>query len=140
MLPEVTEKLSVTSPNYANITGRRLFITPNFFNKSSSRLLEDNERKYDLQFTSSYLDEDSIQIAIPANYVVEAMPKAVLIKNGYGSYSIKFNVKDNFIEVVRKNERTEGYFSKNEYNNILKFFNDIYTADRGRIVLIKKEN
>ena len=140
MLPEVTEKLSVTSPNYANITGRRLFITPNFFNKSSSRLLEDNERKYDLQFTSSYLDEDSIQIAIPANYVVEAMPKAVVIKNGYGAYSIKFNVKDNFIEVVRKNERTEGYFSKNEYNNILKFFNDIYLADRGRIVLIKKEN
>ena len=140
MLPEIIEKLSIISPNYANITGRRLFIAPNFFNKSSSKLPEDNNRKYDLEFNSSYLDEDSIQIAIPANYVVEAMPKEVSIKNAYGAYNIKFNVKDNFINVVRKNERTEGYFSKNEYNNILKFLNDIYTADRGRIVLIKKEN
>ncbi len=140
MLPEIIEKLSVTSPNYANITGKRLFIAPNFFNKSSSKLPENNNRKYDLQFNSSYLDEDSIQIAIPANYVVEAMPKEVVIKNAYGAYCIKFNVKDNFINVVRKNERAEGYFSKNEYNSILKFFNDVYTADRGRIVLIKKEN
>ncbi len=140
MLPEVIEKLSITSPNYANITGRRLFIAPNFFNKSSSKLLEDNDRKYDLQFNSSYLDEDSIKIAIPANYVVEAMPKNVSIKNNYGAYSITFYVKDNFIEVVRKNERTAGYFSKNEYNNVLKFFNEIYAADRGRIVLIKKES
>jgi hypothetical protein len=140
MLPEVIEKLSITSPNYANITGKRLFIAPNFFNKSSSKLPEDNNRKYDLQFNSSYMDEDSIQIAIPANYVVEAMPKEVSLKNLFGTYSIKFNVKDNFINVVRKNERAEGYFSKNEYNNILKFFNEIYTADRGKIVLIKKEN
>ena len=140
MLPEMVEKLSITSPNYANITGRRLFIAPNFFNKSSNKLIEDNNRKYDLEFNSSYRDEDSIQIAIPANYIVEAMPKEVSIKNNYGAYNIKFNVKDNFINVVRKNERAEGYFSKNEYNNILKFFNDIYAADRGRIVLIKKEN
>ena len=139
-LPEIVETLSITSPNYANITGKRLFIAPNFFNKSSSKLPEDNNRKYDLQFNSSYVDEDSIQIAIPANYVVEAIPKEVSIKNAFGAYNIKFNVKDNFINVVRKNERTEGYFSKNEYNNILKFFNDIYTADRGRIVLVKKDN
>ena len=140
MLPEVIEKISITSPNYANITGRRLFVAPNFFNKSSGKLLEDNDRKYDLQFNASYLDEDSIQIAIPANYVVEAMPKPVSIKNNYGAYSIQFFVKENHIEVVRRNERTAGYFSKNEYKNVLNFFNEIYTADRGRIVLVKKEN
>lgn len=140
MLPEVLEKLSITAPNYANITGKRLFIAPNFFNKSASKLPEDSNRKYDLQFNTSYRDEDSIQITIPANYIVETMPKEVSIKNIYGAYSIKFNVKDNFINVVRKNERAEGYFSKKEYNNILKFFNDIYSADRGRIVLVKKES
>ena len=140
LLPEVFEKLTITSPNYANITGRRLFIAPNFFNKSSSKLLENSDRKYDMQFNSSYRDEDSIKIAIPTDYVVEAMPKSVSIKNSYGIYSIQFYVKDNYIEVVRKNERTAGYFPKNEYNTILKFFNEIYAADRGRIVLIKKEN
>ena len=140
LLPEVMEKLSITSPNYANITGRRIFIVPNFFNKSSSKLIEDDERKYDLEFKASYLDEDSIRISIPANYIVEAMPKSISIKNSYGLYSIQFSVKENNIEVVRKNERAAGYFSKNEFNNVSKFFNDIYNADRGRIVLVKKEN
>ena len=55
-------------------------------------------------------------------------------------YSIQFFVKENHIEVVRRNERIAGYFPKNEYNNVLNFFNEIYTADRGRIVLVKKEN
>ena len=139
IIPSVDERLSVTSPNYANITGKRLFITPNIFNRSHEKLPEDDKRKYDLRFYESYIDVDTIHIKIPADYTVESMPKTVTLKSPYGEYSISFELKNNAIDVLRKNRMNEGRFPKSEYEAIAKYFNDIYKADRGRVVLVKKE-
>lgn len=137
LIPTVDEHLSITAPDYATITGKRFFITPNFFNRSANKLEEDKKRKYDIQFFSAYIDVDTIQIKIPVNYTVEAMPKNISLKTAYGNYSINFTVKDNFINVLRKNERNEGRFPKSEYEAIVNYFDEIYKADRGRIVLTK---
>jgi transglutaminase-like putative cysteine protease len=139
LLPAMDEYLSIKSPFYATVTGKRLFITPNFFNRSSNKFGEEKERKYDIKFPSSYIDVDTIQIKIPTNYSIEAMPKNVYLKTQYGNYSITFSVKDNVLDVLRKNERNEGRFSKNEYEAISTYFKEIYKADRSKIVLVKKE-
>jgi hypothetical protein len=68
---------------------------------------------------------------------VEAMPKNISLKTAYGNYSINFTVKDNLINVLRKNERNEGGFPKSEYEAIVNYFDEIYKADRSRIVLTK---
>ena len=138
LIPAVDERLSVTSPNYANITGKRLFITPNIFNRSHEKLPEDEQRKYDLRFYESYIDVDTIHIKIPADYILEAMPKAVTLKSAYGEYSISFELKDNAIDVLRKNRMNEGRYPKSEYFAIAKYFNEIYKADRARLVMVKK--
>jgi hypothetical protein len=137
LIPSVDEHLSITALNYATITGKRFFITPNFFNRSTSKLEEDKKRKYDIQFFASFIDVDTIQIKIPANYAVESMPKDVVLKTAYGNYSISYSIKDNFINVLRKNERNEGRFAKSEYEAIVTYFKTIYKADRNRIVLTK---
>jgi transglutaminase-like putative cysteine protease len=139
LVPAIDEYLSIKSPFYATVTGKRLFITPNFFNRSSNKFGEEKERKYDIKFPSSFIDVDTIQIKIPIGYMVEAMPKDVFIKNVYGSYSITFRIKNNIIDVFRKNELNEGCFSRNEYETISNFFKEIYKADRSKIVLVKKE-
>jgi transglutaminase-like putative cysteine protease len=136
-IPAMDEYLSIKSPFYATITGKRLFVTPNFFNRSSSKFGEEKERKYDIKFSTSFIDVDTIQIKIPINYVVEAMPKNVSLKTAYGTYSISFSIKDNKIDVLRKNEINEGRFSKNEYEAISNYFKEIYKADRSKIVLVK---
>ncbi len=137
LIPAVDEHLSLTALNYATITGKRFFITPNFFNRSTNKLEEEKKRKYDIQFFASYIDVDTIQIKIPANYSVESMPKDVELKTAYGNYSISYSIKDNFINVLRKNERNEGRFAKSEYEAILSYFKTIYKTDRNRIVLTK---
>jgi hypothetical protein len=45
-LPEIKETLLITASNYANVTGKRLFITPNILNKSNRKLTADESRKY----------------------------------------------------------------------------------------------
>jgi len=46
-IPAINEYLKITSANYASITGKRLFIVPNLFNKVS-KLSEDMNRKCDI--------------------------------------------------------------------------------------------
>jgi hypothetical protein len=139
IIPVMDEYLSITAHSYATISGKRLFVMPNFFNRSNDRFVEDKDRKYDVQFHSGYVDIDSIQIKIPANYSIEAIPKSVNLKTDYGNYSISFALKENSLNVIRKSELNEGRFPKKEYEAIANYFNEIYKADRGRIVLVKKE-
>jgi transglutaminase-like putative cysteine protease len=140
LVPSVDEHLIINAPNYATITGKRLFIMPNFFTRSGTKLPEGEERKYDIRFYSSWKDADTIQIKIPANYTVEAMPKEVSLTSPYGKYSISFSVKGDIIDVVRTNERNEGTFPKEEYAKLLAYQKEIYKADRSKIVMVKKEN
>jgi transglutaminase-like putative cysteine protease len=139
LIPVMDETLIITSPNYATITGKRLFITPNFFNKSTNQLLENTNRKYDIEFTISYIDEDSIKIKIPDNYEVESIPKNVSLNNSFGKYSISFSVNNNSIVVYRRNERLAGKYPKETFATISNYFKEIYRADRGKIVMTIKE-
>lgn len=86
-IPVVDEYLKITSPNYASVSGKRLFVQPDLFNKAS-KLTSGAERKFDIKLKYSYLDIDSIDIKIPANYKVESMPKDLSIK--INSASIKY--------------------------------------------------
>lgn len=139
VIPEMNEHLQILSPDYATVSGKRIFVTPNFFNRSDIKLPVDDERKYDIIFSSSFTDRDTIQIEIPEDYVLESMPRTIQLKNKYGNYSISFSVKDHIIQMFRKNEKNAGRFSKTEYPAIAEFVNEIFTADRGRIVFLKKD-
>ncbi len=136
--PIIHEFLTITAANYATITGKRLFISPNFFNKSGYKLGVDEDRKSNIFIPNSYVDVDSIQIKIPADYSIESMPAPVTLSTKYGNYKMNFVLKDNIIFVVRYNERNGGTYNKDEYKMIAEFFNAIYKADRSKIVLTKK--
>jgi hypothetical protein len=139
LIPAMHEFLSIKSPFYAAITGKRLFIAPNFFNRSSKKFADNKDRKFDIKFPSSYIDIDSIEINVPINYAIESMPKAVSLKTAYGTYSISFSIKENKITVIRRNEMNEAVFPKTAYEAIANYFNEMYKADRSKIVLVKKE-
>ena len=138
-IPVIDETLSLTCPNYASISGKRLFVQPNFFNRSGNKLSNEEKRKYDIEFVTPYIDVDTINISLPNGYTVESTPKAVDLQNAYGSYSISFKVSNNSIIVLRRNQRNSGRFPAAEYEKVAAYFNEIYKADRSRIVLIKKE-
>lgn len=135
-IPAMDELLKITSPNYASVTGRRLFVAPNLFNKES-RLTENNTRHFDIVFKDSYQDEDSILITLPLGYTVESLPKNISLKNKFGSYSISFKIKENAIELIRQREQQEATFPANDYPQLVEFFETIAKADRSKLVMIK---
>jgi hypothetical protein len=135
-LPEMYELLKIISPNYATVTGRRMFIVPNLFNKED-KLPVNEKRHLAIVFKSSYIDIDSIVIAIPQGYTVESLPKDVVLKTKFGSYSIGFKVKDAVINLIRERRQDEGSFAATDYTALVEFFDSMAKADRSKMVLVK---
>lgn len=137
-IPVINEYLKITSANYASVTGKRLFIAPNLFNRES-KLSEDMDRKFDIEFRYSYKDVDTIFIKIPPGFVTESIPKGVNIINKFGNYSISYKVLNDTIELLRIHEQNAATFPASDYKELVTYIENMYRADRARIVLIKKE-
>ncbi|MFT4154955.1 DUF3857 domain-containing protein [Parafilimonas sp.] len=140
LIPEIQEYLHITAQNYASVSGRRLFIKPNLFNKTGNKFNVDDERLFDIEYPYSFHDIDSLDIKIPDGYAPEALPKNLDLNSKFGAYKIEFKVADNDINVVRNYTRSAGRFPPSDYPEFAKFINDIYKADRSQVVLVKKEN
>lgn len=138
-LPAIDEYLKITSSNYAAVTGKRLFITPNIFNKNGTRFSLEKERKFDIEYPHAFKNIDSISIALQQGYKAESMPKDIKLNNKFGSYSITFKMDDNKLIVIRTEERIAARFSKNEYKELASFYETMYKADRSKVVLVKNE-
>ncbi len=139
-IPVIQEDLHIASPNYAAITGKRLFIKPDLFNKSSTRLSKDSVRNYAIAIRSSYKDVDTVIIKMPAGYTLEAMPKDVALESKFGKYSISFKVGDNAITMLRTNEVSAITLPASEYEALVNYYDAMYKADHGQMVFVKKDN
>ncbi|RZL00846.1 MAG: hypothetical protein EOO89_30340, partial [Pedobacter sp.] len=61
-IPAINEYLKITAPHYASVSGKRLFIVPNIFNRDGAKLSTDEPRKFDIRFDFPYRDVDTIHI------------------------------------------------------------------------------
>ncbi|MDB5223965.1 MAG: hypothetical protein JWN83_2632 [Chitinophagaceae bacterium] len=137
-LPVIKETLSVTANNYAQVSGSRLFVVPNLLSRSHNKLIANDTRKFDVQLNTEYKDIDSVEIKIPSGYQPEAMPPAMKIETKFGRYSSSVQVLADKIIYYRSMEQFRGRFPATAYNELVKFYEQIYKSDRSRVVLIKK--
>jgi hypothetical protein len=136
-IPIVKEYLHVVSPNYASVSGKRLFIVPNLFDRSNYRLPADSVRRYDFIDKEAFTDIDSITIKIPAGYQPEAVPPEVRIDSKFGKYSASVKVMSDKIVYYRRWEEAVSRFPPSDYAGLVKFYEQLYKADHNRVVLVK---
>ncbi len=140
LVPEVNEQLDITALSYATVSGKRIFIKPNLFNKVPSKFNESDTRLFDIEYPFSFHDIDSIDIKVPEGYVAEALPKSVSLNSKFGDYSIVYKVDNDKVIVIRDYERASGRFPAADYKEFAEFYNNMYKADRGQVVLVKKDS
>jgi Domain of Unknown Function with PDB structure (DUF3857)/Transglutaminase-like superfamily len=136
-LPELKETLGITAKNYASVTGKRMFVIPNMFSKLNTLLETDTARKYDLVLNYGCTDIDSVEIVVPPGYISELLPPACFINSPFGKYVNSTRIEGDKIIYYRKMEKYSGRFPKTAYNELVQFYEKIYKADRGRVVLVK---
>lgn len=141
MIPAVEEQFQLEAVNFATVSGKRIFITPNFISKNTTRLNNTGVRKYDIVYPYAFMHEDTISIRIPDGYVIESMPKDVIINNQFGQYEIRFAVDENgMLTCTRLYKRSENRFPPDAYPELVKFYDGIFKADRSKMVFVKKES
>lgn len=137
-LPSVEEQLDVTVQNFATISGKRIFLVPNLLNRSGTQITLDTLRKSDFVFDYAYRDRDEVEIEIPEGYEIEAGIKDISLENAFGKYSVTSKLEGNKIIYTRLIEQYSGRFPAKLQKDIIKFYQNIYKSDRGRMVLVKK--
>ena len=137
LIPSVDESLQITLNNYAIITGKRLFIAPNLFGNTNSKLLPDTARLYDYVVEDGYRDIDSVEIKIPSGYKQEAMPKDVALTTPFGKFVSTVKVVDDKIIYFRFMEQFSGRFKASQFSEAVKFYQQINKADRSKAVFVK---
>jgi len=138
-LPVVKEDLHVLASNYAGVSGRRLFIAPNLFDRSRKRLPADSSRKYDYITDKAYTDIDSVEIAVPPGYQPEAMPKEVVIDGKFGRYKASVTFGNDKLIYYRYLQQSAKRYPPADYAGLVHFYEQLYQADNQRVVLVKKE-
>lgn len=58
-------------PEYAQHTGKRLFLQPAFFEHGASPLFSVNERRYDVYFHYAWSEQDEVSIDLPAGFALD---------------------------------------------------------------------
>jgi hypothetical protein len=139
IIPSIYETLVLTAPNYAQVSGRRLFIAPDILTKSYEKLKVNDARKYDIDLNENISDIDSVEIKIPTGYQPESVPHDVDIKTQFGKYAASVKVMPDKILYYRNMEQYSGRFPAKDYNDLVEFYDVIYKADRTKIVLVKKD-
>lgn len=137
-LPSITETLQLTATDYAQVSGKRLFISPNILSKTSRKLLPDDTRKYAIDLHYEYKDVDSVALTIPAGYEPESVPGDVHLESRFGKYNATIKVSGNQLIYIRTMEQFSGRFAAVEYNSLVQFCDKIYKADRNKVVFVKK--
>ncbi len=111
-----TYSFKVRVPNYAQKTGKRLFLQPGFFEYGRSPLFSAETRKYSIYFEFPWSEDDDIEIELPKNFEADSIesPGAVNEAKGIGALKIK-------IELVKE-------------PNVLKYSRQFFFGGNGNIL------
>ncbi len=139
LMPEVNEALKIDVTNYATVSGRRLFIAPNIMSRGGKKITVDDTRKWDYVIDNAYRDIDSVEIAVPAGYTLEAVQPDVKLVTPFGTYSSKVKLEGDKIIYYRNMEQWSGRYPAKDGAALAEFYATIYKADRSRVVLVKKD-
>ncbi|MGN6493342.1 MAG: DUF3857 domain-containing protein [Agriterribacter sp.] len=138
-LPTLTEHLEINATNYASVTGKRLFVNPNIISRMYIKLKAEEKRKYPISLGMDYVDIDTAVVEVPPGYTPEAMPGPLKLEGKFGKFQCSTEFKDNKLVYHRYIEKRGGEYPASDYAELVKFYDQIYKADRTRVVLVKKE-
>ncbi|UYQ94715.1 DUF3857 domain-containing protein [Chitinophaga horti] len=137
-LPAIDEELNISAAAYASVTGKRMFITPNILSRSGVRIQEDTARRSEIFLPFSSRSVDTVLITIPEGYTPETSFQPVTVSNKFGKYTCSATVTGNRITYVRARETYDGVFPPSDLKTLRSFYEEMYKADRQRIVFVKQ--
>lgn len=135
-----TEDIDFVATNYSNKAGDKMLLTLNVLNRHTQIPDRYKDRKFPLKIKRGFVDEDEVEIVLPSDYKIEALPNNVSIENKFGSYHVEINRKDeNTIVYKRQFVINDGEFPKEDYESFREFNIEVSKQDNAKLVLTKNQ-
>ena len=88
----IVQQYKIRVPNYAQKTGKRLFLQPGFFEYGESPVFSASNRKYDIYFPYAQSEIDNIEIQLPAGFQLDNAEKPADFVEPKGVYALRINI------------------------------------------------
>ena len=131
----------VRIPNYAQKTGKRLFVQPGFFEYGSSAVFSSAKRTNEIFFPYPWSENDSIKIEVPKNFALDNADVPALVQDpkNIGSLQVKvfFDKATGIMSYERNFHFGNGavLFPVAAYQPLKNMFDAFYKADTHAITL-----
>ncbi len=135
---EAAMPVTIRANRYARAVGSRLFVPLSPASQVDYDLEAAAERSLPIHMGYPYLDTDTVRIALPAGYTVEALPSPVDEQTGFARYSAQVEQVDGALVYTRHLELTQSRIPAEQYSDVRAFFQTVARADGAQAVL-KKE-
>ncbi|MDQ1708294.1 MAG: hypothetical protein QOJ88_1505, partial [Pyrinomonadaceae bacterium] len=128
-------------PGYAQRTGKRLFIQPEFFQYGVSPLFSGSSRRYPVYFSYPWSEEDAVTIQLPAGFALDnADAPAPISAGAVSEYKPSISVTTDGLTLVYKRKFFFGggnnlIFPVNSYPPLKTYFDAVHKSDNHTITL-----
>lgn len=137
---QFNESLSFKASNYSKKVGsNRMLVTLNALNRLTDIPNRYRRRSLPVKILRGFVDVDEVEISLPIDYYIEALPNNVSIDTEFGNYNVEISKKSE-TELIYKRHFTvfEGEYSKEEYEKFRDFYKTVSRLDNTKIALIRK--
>jgi len=139
------ERFNVRIPNYAQRTGKRIFLQPGFFEYGEKPVFSNADRQYDIFFRYPWSEKDEIEITYPKSYDLDNADAPGQVadpsKIGLDEINIRVDKQNSLLKYERKFHFGAGptvLFKPNVYQPLKNLFDAFHKADSHTITLKQK--
>lgn len=137
-IPSAFVDLELTLNRFANVSGKRIFLTPNLMNRNSYVPETVENRKTTVVRRIAFTDIDTIRYKLPDGIYPEFLPADIKVSSRFGEYEATFKVDQASLIYIRKVTMKKGEFPASSYNEMIDFYRSISKADNTKMVFMSK--
>ncbi|EHQ29238.1 DUF3857 domain-containing protein [Mucilaginibacter paludis] len=136
--PVTTESIKLEARDYIAKNGDRLFFSPNMASRYIKPIKDVTNRTNAVYINRGYTDQDEISYTLPEGYKVSTVPLNITIDKPFGKYRASTQVIDNKLVYKRRLQINDGTYSKDLYQDLVDFYQQVFEADRYTMTMEKK--
>ncbi|NJO67901.1 MAG: DUF3858 domain-containing protein [Bacteroidetes bacterium] len=136
-IPNLKLSLELVAQKYGSVSGNRMFVELNPYNKWEMKTEQKDKRENDIYIPVEFEETDTVKFKLPPSYEIEFLPPAQEFKSEFGHYTMNIVKDNNQIVYIRTLSINQGKFNKDQYAGLSKFFESISLADNSKMLLKK---
>jgi hypothetical protein len=123
--------------DYAKTAGDLMLVRPRVLGIKSNDLAENKKRKYPVQYATTSIQSDLVDIKLPAGYKVDELPEAANVTAPFAEYKSKFETKDNVLYYNRSYTVKDLSVPVDQMGELRTFMRGVAADERNTAVLKK---